>query len=52
MLELHRVETTTSASKLKARLQVTPVEDFPENYNIFEQLAHQVSDSDPQQWPR
>jgi hypothetical protein len=48
VLELRHVETTT-ASQLKARLKVTPKEDFSKNYNIIEDLAYQVSDREPRQ---
>jgi hypothetical protein len=34
VLELRRVETTTSASQLEAHLQTAPVEQFPENHDI------------------
>jgi hypothetical protein len=41
-LELHHVETTTSASQLEAHLQAAPVEQFPENQYIVEQSARQL----------
>jgi hypothetical protein len=51
-LKLLRTETTTSASQLEAHLQAAPAEQFPENHDIVEQSACQVSDKGPRQWPR
>jgi hypothetical protein len=50
-LELRRSATTTSASQLEAHLQAAPVEQFPENHSIAEQLACQIADRSPRQYP-
>jgi hypothetical protein len=47
VLELHHLETITSASELEANLQVAPVEQFQENHNIVEHSACQVADTGP-----
>jgi hypothetical protein len=51
-LELHLAKTTTSAWKLEAYLQASPVEQFPENRDIVEQSAGQVASRGPRECPQ
>jgi hypothetical protein len=41
--ELRLTEVGVSASQLQARLYSTPIKQFPENYNVLEQLTCQVA---------
>jgi hypothetical protein len=48
-LGLRHAETTTSVSQLEAYLQVSPVDQFPENRDIVEKSVCQVAEKGPRQ---
>jgi hypothetical protein len=50
-LERSRAETTGSSSQLGTQLQEAPVEQFPENHHVVQQVACQAACRDPQQCP-
>jgi enterochelin esterase-like enzyme len=51
-MELHRAETTSSASQLEAQLQKALAEHFPGNHDMFDQSACRVAGRDSRQCPR
>jgi hypothetical protein len=51
VLDVHLAETTIAASQLWSHIELAPVKQCPDNYDIVEQLTCQVADKGLRQFP-